>query len=134
MPNYGIPQSGFNQGANQGLNLTDLIPGESFVCFDGSESPAVNLASVAFNRGLAPAFTDQGITFYMNGAPPDMVIDVQGSNIDLNGDYVTLGQLGPQASGNDAYTDVGRAAFYRVKISTASSGSPAVMPKVTVQR
>lgn len=134
MPIYGVPQAGYNQGANQGLNLTDLIPGESFVCFDGSESPAVNLASVAFNRGLAPAFTDQGITFYMNGAPPDMVIDVQGSNIDKDADYVTLGQLGPAATGSNTYTDIGRAAFYRVKITTASSGSPAVMPVVTVMR
>lgn len=128
---YGTAQAGFNGPPNQGLNLTSIIPGDSYTLFDGTEPPGVNRTSVAVNRGTAPGFVDNGITFYITGAPNGTTVDIQGSNIDLDGDYLTLATITPNASGNGAYTDVGRAAFYRVKISAYVSGA---MPVVTTQR
>lgn len=132
MPLYGVAQAGSNPPPNQGLNLTALIPGDFYELFTGAETPSNGLASVAIVRGTAPAFTDNGITFYVTGgADTSTKIDIQGSNIDSDGDYYTLDTITPDANGNGAYTDVGRAAFYRAKLSAYSTGK---MPIVTVQR
>lgn len=132
MPLYNVAQAGSNGPPNQGKNLTALIPGDFFELFTGAEEPADGLASVAIVRGTAPAFTDNGITFYVTGGPDASTkIDIQGSNIDEDGDYFTLETITPDTNGNGAYTDVGRAAFYRAKLSAYSTGA---MPVVTVQR
>jgi len=129
---YGVAQAGYNAPPDQGKNLTALIPGDSYTLFDGTETPSNGLASVAIVRGTAPGFTDAGITFYVTGGPAvSTTIDIQGSNIDADADYYTLATITPNASGNGAYTDQGRAAFYRAKISAYSSGA---MPIVNVQR
>jgi len=129
---YGVAQAGYNGPPDQGKNLTSIIPGDAYTLFDGTETPENGMASVAVNRGIAPAFTDQGITFYVTGgADPSTTIDIQGSNIDADADYYTLATITPNAAGNGAYTDVGRAAFYRAKLSAYSTGN---MPIVTTQR
>lgn len=129
MPVYDTPQSGSN--SDLGLNLTCVIPGDSYTLFDGTETPAENLASVAFARGPSPSMNDAGCTFYMSGCPADCAVDIQGANEDLDTSYVTLLTLSPDANGNDGQTDTGRAQFYRALISAYSSGD---MPVVTVQR
>ena len=132
MPLYGVAQAGSNAPPNQGLNLTSLIPGDFFELFTGAETPSNGLASVAIARGTAPGFTDAGITFYVTGgAAVSTKIDIQGSNLDADGDYFTLATITPDAAGNGAYTDAGRAAFYRAKLSAYSSGA---MPIVSCQR
>ncbi len=129
---YGVAQAGYNGPPNQGKNLTSIIPGDSYTLFDGTETLADSLTSVAVNRGTSPGFTDNGITFYMTGATTGTHVDIQGSNIDADADYLTLATLNGDASGgNDAYTDVGRAAFYRAKVSASGGGA---MPIVTTQR
>lgn len=128
---YGIAQSGFNAPPNQGLNLTELIPGDNFTLFTGTETPSAGLASVAIVRGPSQGFTDNGITFYVSGAPSGCTVDIQGSNIDKDADYFSLSTITPDSNGNGAYTDAGRAAFYRAKLKTYTSGA---MPIVTTQR
>ncbi len=128
---YGTPQAGYNPYPNQGLNLTSIIPGDSNTLFDGPETPSDGLASVAVNRGIAPAFTDQGVTFYVTGAASGTTVDIQGSNTDVAGDYFTLATITPDENGNGAYTDTGRPAFYRAKLSAYTTGA---MPVVKVQR
>ncbi len=129
---YGVAQAGYNGPPNQGKNLTALIPGDSYTLFDGTETPSNGLASVAIVRGTAPGFTDAGITFYVTGgAAITTTIDIQASNIDSDADYFTLATITPDSSGNGAYTDQGRAAFYRAKLSAYSTGN---MPIVNCQR
>lgn len=132
MPAYGIPQSG--PQTNSAKNLTSLQPGDgTLVLFDGTETPATTLASVAFSRGPSVGGADNGCSFdaYGMGASADTVIDVQAANHDIDGEYCTVGQITADANGNGNYTDIGRSAFYRVKLSTYTSAG---MPKVTVMR
>lgn len=124
MPVYGIAQSGYN--ASSGLNLTSIVPGDSFTLFDGTETPVQGMKSVAFSRGYSPGASDNGVSFYVTGAPSGTTVDVQGSNTDVDGSYISLITLTP-VSGNAFYTDVGRAAFYRVTLSAYTTGAMAVV-------
>ncbi len=128
---YGTPQSGYNGPPNQGLNLASVPPGESYILFSGTETPSSGVKSVAIARGYSPGAVDDGMTFYCSGMPAGCTIDVQASNTDLDGDYLTLATLSGDANGNAGYTDTGRAAFYRAKISAFTTGA---MPIVTVNR
>ncbi len=129
MPVYGVAQVGNNPVP--GLNLTSIIPGDSYTLFDGTETPAQGLASVAFSRGYSPGVSDNGVTFYVTGLPASATVDIQGSDTDIDGDYTQLWQISPDTNGNGAYTDVGRPAFYRALLSTYSSGA---MPVCKAQR
>lgn len=130
MPVYGTPQSG--PYADSGRNLRAISPGDRYVLFNGTETPAADLASVAIVRGHSPSAADNGVTFYVSGsAETSTVIDIQGSNEDVDGSYFTVAQITPDANGNGSYTDVGRDAFYRAKLSAYSTGA---MPVVTAQR
>ncbi len=127
MPLYGIPQAGSN--SNQSLNLTSVCPGDSFTHFDGTETPSAGLSSVAFSRGYSPGAGDNGTTWYIQYplASPVATVAIQGSNLDINAGYQTLSIV----SGNGAYTDTGRAAFYRLQLLTYTSGG---MPVGLAQR
>lgn len=132
MPAYGVKQPGYNSDASK--NLTSLQPGDgTLTLFDGTEAPAVGLASVAFSRGPSVGGADNGCTFDASGmgASADTVIDVQAANHDIDGEYFTVGQITADANGNGGYTDTGRSAFYRLQLSTYTSAG---MPKVTVMR
>lgn len=130
MPTYGIPQSGYS--ATSGLNLTSVVPGDSFTLFDGTETPASGLKSVAFSRGYSPGASDNGISFDCSGMPSGSVIDIQAANQDLDASYSSVsGGLTPDANGNATYTDVGRSAFYRAVLTTYTTGA---MSKVIAQR
>lgn len=128
---YGTPQSGFNPAPDAGLNLTCLVPGDHLTLFDGTETPVQGIKSVAFSRGYSPGASDNGTTFTVYGMPSTATIDVQVSNDDVDGHYVTVNTISPDANGNGFYTDIGRAAFYRVTLSAYASGA---MPVVKVKR
>ena len=131
MPLYGIRQAGSNPDATK--NLSDVAPGASYTLFDGTETPVLGMKSVAFARG-AQGSGDNGITFDAAGMPSDMTIDVQVSNDDVDAHYTTVATLAASTSpdtGNTAYTDVGRSAFYRLYVSAYTTGT---MPTVKAQR
>ena len=110
--------------------LTELSPAESLTLFDGTETPAAGLTSLAFIRGPSPSLADAGMTFQIDFlSAPTATILVQGSNIDVEADYETLWpSINTQF---DNYTDTTRWKFYRVKLSAYQAGG---MPVVTVQR
>lgn len=126
---YGTAQAGSNPVP--GKNLTSIGVGDSFTLFDGTEAPSAGLASVAFSRAMSPGAADNGVTFYATGMPSDAVIEVEGSNTDVDGDYLVLYAMNPDTNGNAAYTDNGRPAFYRAVLSTYTTGA---MPVVKAQR
>lgn len=123
MPLYGVKQAGGT--------VASIGPGEGDTLFDGTETPANGLKSVAFSRGSAGGQPGYGATFYASGIPAACTVDIQGSNADIDGDYLTLQTLSPDANGNAAYTDIGYPAFYRATLSAYSTGA---MPIVTVKR
>lgn len=126
MPLYGVAQSGYS--ATSGLNLTSIVPGDSYTLFDGTETPASGLKSVAFSRGPAPGGADNGISFDISGMPSGSVIDIQAANQDVDGSYSSVsGSLTPDASGHATYTDVGRSAFYRAVLTTYTTGAMSVV-------
>lgn len=102
--------------------LKTLFPGESLVLFDGTETPSVGLASIAFARGTSPG-GDEGSTFSLSGMPAGMTIDVQVSAFNNTADFTSVETLTPDANGNAASTDAGRSLFYRLSISAYSTGS-----------
>jgi hypothetical protein len=125
MPNYGIPQAGGT--------LTALQPGDKLTLFN-AESPAPPQASVAFARGMGMMSADGGSTFHASFATPPTaaVVNIQAANQDIDADYTNVGTLtftGPQT--DQAYTDVGRSAFYRAQLASQSGGGAIT---VTVQR
>lgn len=130
MPSYGVAQSGYS--ATSGLNLTSIVPGDSFTLFDGTETPVQGMKSVAFSRGASPSGADNGTSFDISGMPSTAVVDIQAANIDVDSAYSSVsGNLTPDTNGNATYTDVGRSAFYRAVLTTYVSGA---MPVVRAQR
>lgn len=132
---YGSPQAGYNAPPNLGLNLTSLSPGDGpLTLFDGTETPAAGLKSIAFSRGPSPGGADNGTTFKLRGMPVGMTVDVQCAEADVDADYTSVQTLSPSTTpdtGNAAYTDTGRSAFYRFYISAFTSGA---MPVGTAER
>lgn len=116
------------------INPPCLDVGRSLVMFDGTETPAIGLKSIAFARGTQGS-DDAGTTFDGSGLPAGMTIDVQVANLNVDADYHTVSTLSPSGgspdSGNIAYTDTGRSAFYRLYVSAYTSGA---MPIVIAQR
>ena len=120
------------------LNVPCLDVGQSLKMFDGTETPAVGLKSIAFARGTQGS-DDTGTTFDGSGLPAGMTIDVQVTNAPVNAaqdaTFHTVSTLSPSGgspdSGNIAYTDIGRSAFYRLYVSAYTSGA---MPTVIAQR
>ncbi len=131
MPAYGIPQAGSNRDLSK--NLSAVCIGDTYVLFDGTETPVEGLKSVAFARATQGS-SDNGITFFSSGIPGDMILAIQAANEDIDADYVTLAQIDGANGATGAYTDIGRAPFWRAIILTGSGASPLVMPRVTVER
>ncbi len=123
---YGTAQSGSNPPPNQGLNLTSLEVGERIILFSGTETIATGLKSVAFARGYSPGAGDNGITFNISGMATGTTVDVQVADVDLDASYTSVVTMSPSTTpdtGNAAYTDVGRSAFYRLYVSAYTTGA-----------
>lgn len=140
MPLFGTPQPGSNPIS--GLNLTDLRPGDNLTLLDGTETVVTGSASVAFARGNGQAGTDAGSSFFISGCPNGSTINIQGSagipysdppapNTLANFDASFQTLPGATVVGNGAYTDIGRALFYRIQIGTLVGGDA---PVVVVSR
>lgn len=136
MPVFGIPQPGPFGPPNQGLNVTCVQPSERLTLFDGTETPAVGLASIAFARGYQGS-QDGGSTFTIIAMPAGMTVDVQvcsppdggfASVAAMDAAFVTVNTAAPS---DPPYTDIGRSTFYRFKISAYTTGA---MPVGVVQR
>ena len=132
MPTYGTPQAGSNT-TNLGKNLSAVCIGDTYVLFDGTETPEQGLTSVAMARATQGS-SDNGISFFFSGIPGDMVCGIQAANEDIDADYLTLAHIDGANGPTGAYTDIGRAPFWRSIIITGSDASPAVMPRCTVER
>ena len=83
------------------------------------ETPAAPQASIPLARAISASQSDQGTTFQIIfTASPTAVVEIQASNVNVDADYVTV-----YTSTNtqfDAYTDVGRSAFYRARLLSGS--------------
>lgn len=113
-----------------GATRTPLFPGDQpLVLFNGSETVAQGLASIPFWRGPSPSSNDGGTSFLATGMASDMTIDVQASNDDVT--YVTTQSMSADTDGHGGTSDAGRSQFYRVLISTYTTGT---MPVVTASR
>jgi hypothetical protein len=132
MPLYGTPQAGSNT-TDLGKNLSAICVGDTYVLFDGTETPEEGETSIAMARATQGS-SDNGISFFAGGIPGDMILGIQAANQDIDADYVTLAQMDGANGPTAAYTDIGRAPFWRAIILVGSSASPAVMPRVTVER
>lgn len=113
MPNYGTLQAG--------NVLTALYPGSGPYYLFNAETPTAPQASIAFNRAFSASLNDNGTTFQIifASAPTSSVL-IQGSDIDVDGDYLTL--YTSTSKQFDSYTDVQRFSFYRAKVATQSAG------------
>ena len=121
MPLYGVAQAG-------GV-LSAIYPGNSFVLFNGTETPSAGLKSVAFSRALGNGAQAQQVFTVTFPASPTATVVIQGSNDDVEAHYQTLsGNITTQTG---YYADLGEFAFYRANLSAYASGG---MPTVIVQR
>lgn len=129
MPLYGVPQAGSNRDSTK--NLTCVNVGDSYTLLDGTEVFSEVTKSVAIARGEMGS-GDNGMSFFASGMGASSQVDIEASNEDDDSLYTVVGTIASDSNGNGAYTDVGRAAFYRVVPS--DTGSPATGIRVTVQR
>lgn len=128
MPAYGTPQSGGTP--------TSLVPGDGPYYLVNAEVVAAGYKSIPFSRGYSPGAADNGCTFQIQWTvAPTAEVDIQGSNVDVDGSYQTLSQsinpIANPAGYLDNYTDTTRWAFYRVYVPSYSAGGALT---VTVQR
>jgi hypothetical protein len=122
MPVYGSAQVG-------GV-LTTVIPGDFYTLFNGTETPASSLKSVAFERGPSPSGDDAGSTFQVVFPGTTVsTLQIQASNVDVDADYVMVFSSANTTIGN--YTDTARWRYYRAVLTAYTSGG---MPVVTVKR
>ena len=120
MPNYSVPQAGFNGPPNEGLNLAVLIPGDVYFLFN-AETPTAPQASVAFARGLGPNGQKGPILFTISFASsPTAVVEIQAADTDLDANYQTV--FTSTSTQLDNYSDLGLFSFYRAKLVSQSGG------------
>jgi hypothetical protein len=110
-----------------------VSPGQSFTCFDGTETPGASVKSAAFMRGhgaLGLGWTAP-VTFSIDfSTSPTAVVLIQASNTNVDADFQTVKTS--TDTQYDNYSDSTTAwKFYRAVLSTYSSGG---MPVVTAQR
>ena len=114
MPVYGTVTAG-------NLLPTALQPGDSMALFN-AESPTAPKASIAFARGYNPGGgATNPIVFTASWATtPTATLNIQGSNVDSDAQYQTLGTITNLSPAY--YADAGGFAFYRVQLASQSAG------------
>ena len=108
---------------------TPVYPGQQFVLFSGTETPALGVKSVAFERvpnwdGHPSAMTFTAV--FPNA--PTATVQIQASNDDAEAHYQTLQAINTITGW---YSDQGQFRYYRCVLSAYASGG---MPVVIVQR
>lgn len=127
-------QSGGN--ADSRLNFTSLVPGDSLVLLDGTETIVSGSKSIAFSRADGMVGTDAGSSFQISGCAGGSVIAIQASDgtaesvMTFGALDLSFNQVG-SVTGNGAYTDVGRSSFYRIVVTTLIGAD---VPVVIVKR
>ena len=110
--------------------LTGLWPGDALTVFDGTETAAAGLTSLAFVRCAGPSQYPFNVGFQIIGVAAGSVVKIQASDVDTEADYQDVWiSTGPLAL--DIYTDYSPWKFYRAKLSSYTSGA---MPQILVQR
>jgi hypothetical protein len=118
MPRYGTPQAG--PFADSTKNITALQPRDSLKLFD-NEAVALDVASIAFNRGFPPSGDDVGVTFSIVwAAQPTAAIAIQAAARDVDTEYQTIQTL--QNNQVDGWTDKEFWQYYRVKCTGYTAG------------
>ena len=115
-------------GSQSGMP-TPVYPGQQFVLFDGTETPALGVKSVAFERvpnwdGHPSAMTFTAV--FPNA--PTATVQIQASNDDIDANYQVMQSI---TTKQGFYPDYGELRFYRAVLSAYSAG---LMPKIIVQR
>lgn len=121
MPLYGVAQAGSN-ATSPGLNLTSILPGQSFTLFNG-EAGSANPSSVAFSNAMSPVQISDPIQFTISWdaiSSGGTTVNIQGANQDLDAQYQTLFQSVNMTL--DKYTDTGNFRYYRATVSGYANG------------
>lgn len=131
MPLYDTPQAGSNSNSAKNVKCVDV--GSFYTMLDGTETPGLGVASVAFARGHMAG--SKGLTINLSGMPAGMTVDVQVAAHNIAGEFSSVATITPSSgspdSGNGFYTDDGLSAFYRLYISAYVSGA---MPVAVASR
>ncbi len=116
--------------AQAGGSLQAVLPGQRIILFDGTETPAALVKSLAFVPVPGPTQVPSPIVFTTHfGAAPTATVLVQAANADVEAQYQTV--FTSTNKQDDYYADAGGFAFYRVQLSAYVSGG---MPVVIAQR
>ena len=116
--------------AQAGGGLQSVSPGERIVLFDGTETPAAGVTTVAFCRATGPTQVPSPIVFTTHfPAAPTATVLIQASNVDVESQYQTV--YTSTNKQDDYYADYGAFTFYRARLSAYTSGG---MPVAIAQR
>jgi len=116
--------------AQAGGSLQSVSPGERIVLFDGTETPAVGVTSLAFARAPGPIQSPAPMVFTNHfPAAPTATVLVQASNVNVDAQFQTV--YTSTNKQDDYYADYGAFAFYRMQLSAYTSGG---MPVSIAQR
>lgn len=108
---------------------TEVVQGDKYTLFDGTETPASGTKSAAINIGVGYGKKPQVIVFTTQfGTSPTAEVDIQAANENVEASYQTIFTGGGLQQ--EFYADQGGFAFYRANLSSYASGG---MPKVIVQ-
>jgi len=108
-------------------NAVPLYPGAQPLYLFNNEAVAAGSKSMAFERAVsnyAPPGSDQGSTVQLLfAANATAVIALQGSNVDIDADYITLESATFSGSGSQgSITDTQRFLYYRLLVVSYSAG------------
>lgn len=106
-----------------------LYPGQQLVLFDGTESPASGVKSIAFERAPTHDSLPSPMVFtVVFPSAPTATLQIQASNDDVDANYQVVQPISTQQG---YYSDQGQFRYYRLDLSAYTSGG---MPKVICQR
>jgi|SRR5215472_7926308 len=119
MPLYTSPASG-----------AEIVPGDQFQLFDGTETPAAAMKSAAVNVGLGYGARPLRLAFTVAfPSAPTASVDIYAANQNIDSAYQKLTTTAISTQ-NGGYVDTSGYAWYRAVLSAYTSGG---MPVVSVQ-
>ena len=107
-----------------------VIQGDSFTLFDGTETPSAGLKSIAFERKQYGSLNPSPSVFTVSFTnAPNATVLIEASNDLTEANFQTVG--GPITTQHGYYSDIGSFRYYRANLSAYVGG---LMPTVIVQR